>query len=108
MPTPPCLICAVREHGLPTYHQPWPLTLTLRLTLTWTMTRRLTLILPAWYKEAAPEQVIIYREQRALHLQRVQRVAKALYEAAHGGGRLALHPLRTLPHYCPSPLPPPH
>ena len=50
------------------------------------MTRRLTLILPAWYKEAAPEQVIIYREQRALHLQRVQRVAKALYEAAHGGG----------------------
>ena len=40
--------------------------------------------------------MIIYREQRALHLQRVQRVAKALHEAAHGGGRLGLHLLRTL------------
>ena len=53
--------------------------------------------------------MIIYREQRALHLQRVQRVAKALYEAAHGGGRLGLHLLRTLsplPSLA-SPLPPP-
>ena len=35
--------------------------------------------------------MIIYREQRALHLQRVQRTHKAVYDAAHGGGRLALH-----------------
>ena len=32
--------------------------------------------------------VIIYREQRALHLQRVQRTHKAVCDAAHGGGRV--------------------
>ena len=36
--------------------------------------------------------MIIYREQRALHLQRVQRTHKAVCDAAHGGGRCARSP----------------